>query len=42
MNGIGDPDLGIYNDGDYSFNGDDYHSLPDETTVFQLSAPPGG
>ena len=42
MNGIGDPEAGIFNDGGYSFNGDDYQSLPDDPTTFILSAPPGG
>ena len=42
LNGIGDPDLGILNDGQYSLNGGDYQSLPDDTETFQLAAPPGG
>ena len=42
INGIGDPEAGIFNDGGYSFNGDDYQSLPDDPTAFILSAPPGG
>jgi len=42
MNGIGDPEAGIFNDGGYSLNGDDYQSLPNDPISFILSAPPGG
>jgi hypothetical protein len=37
LNGVGDPDLGIFRDGVYSFNGDPYKSLPDKPDTFLLS-----
>jgi hypothetical protein len=40
LNGRGDPEVGIYFDGSYSLNGDDYKSLPDERFRFDLAAPP--
>jgi hypothetical protein len=41
MDGLGDPDGGIFFDGTYSLNGEPYHSIPDERTGFELfSSPP--
>jgi hypothetical protein len=40
LNGSGDPGEGIYFDGSYSLNGDDYKSLPNERFRFDLAAPP--
>lgn len=40
LDGRGDPEAGIYFDGSYSLNGEDYKSLPDERTRLELAAPP--
>jgi hypothetical protein len=42
LNGRGDPEEGIYFDGSYSLNGDDYRSLPDEHFPFTLAVQPSG
>jgi hypothetical protein len=43
LDGRGDPDEGIFFDGSYSLNGDNYKSLPDERQHFDLVAlPPTG
>ncbi len=40
LDGRGDPEDGVYFDGSYSRNGEDYKSLPDEREHFELAAPP--
>lgn len=40
LDGRGDPEKGIYFDGSYSRNGEDYKSLPDQRAHFELAAPP--
>lgn len=40
LDGRGNPDAGIFFDGSYSLNGDDYKSLPDVRERFELAAPP--
>jgi hypothetical protein len=40
LDGAGDTQAGIFYDGVWSLNEEDYHSLPDEATSFQLMAPP--
>lgn len=40
MDGLGDPSDGIFFDGSYSLNGEQYQSLPDERTRFELVLPP--
>jgi hypothetical protein len=40
IDGAGDAQAGIFYDGVWSLNDEQYHSLPDETTGFQLVAPP--
>jgi hypothetical protein len=41
LDGWGDPQSGVFFDGSYSLNGEDYRSLPDERMRFDLEAPPG-
>ena len=41
IDGAGDVQAGIFYDGVWSLNDEEYHSLPDETTGFQLVASPG-
>ena len=40
VDGAGDVQAGIFYDGVWSLNEEDYRSLPDEATGFQLMAPP--
>jgi hypothetical protein len=40
LDGRGDPGQGIYFDGSYSLNGEDYRSLPDERFPFALAVQP--
>lgn len=40
IDGAGDVEAGIFYDGVWSLNDEEYHSLPDEPTGFQLVAPP--
>lgn len=41
MDGVGDPESGIFFDGSFSLNGEPFHSIPDERTRFDLfSSPP--
>ncbi len=40
LDGYGDSDEGIFFDGSYSLNGDDYKSLPDERLRVELRATP--
>jgi hypothetical protein len=40
LDGRGDPEEGVFFDGSYSLNGEDYKSLPDERAHFDLAAPP--
>jgi len=40
VDGAGDPAAGIFYDGVWSLNDEEYHSLPDELTAFQLVSPP--
>lgn len=40
IDGSGDAQAGIFYDGVWSLNDEEYHSLPDEATGFQLVAPP--
>jgi hypothetical protein len=40
VDGAGDPAAGIFYDGVWSLNDEEYRSLPDEQTGFQLVAPP--
>jgi hypothetical protein len=40
IDGAGDPQAGIFYDGVWSLNDEDYHSLPDDVTAFQLVALP--
>lgn len=39
IDGIGNPEAGIFFDGTYSLNGDAYKSLPDDRTRIELRAP---
>jgi hypothetical protein len=39
LDGTGDPAAGIFFDGTYSLNGEEYRSLPDERTRLELRAP---
>lgn len=40
LDGTGDPTTGIFFDGVWSLNDEDYHSLPDELERFDLLGPP--
>ena len=40
LDGTGDPTTGVFFDGVYSLNDEDYHSLPDDLTAFDLVGPP--
>jgi hypothetical protein len=40
IDGAGNTQAGIFYDGVWSLNDEEYHSLPDEATGFQLLAPP--
>jgi hypothetical protein len=40
VDGVGDPTTGIFFDGVWSLNDEDYHSLPDELERFDLVGPP--
>jgi len=40
VDGAGDTQAGIFYDGVWSLNEEEYHSLPDEATSFKLMAPP--
>ncbi len=40
IDGAGDPTAGIYYDGVWSLNEEEYHSLPDDPMKFDLSSPP--
>jgi hypothetical protein len=40
LNGDGSVEDGVFYDGVYSLNDEPYHSLPDEPTDFELTAPP--
>jgi hypothetical protein len=40
LDGAGDPSTGVFFDGVWSLNDEDYHSLPDELTGFDLVGPP--
>jgi len=40
LDGTGDPTTGIFFDGVWSLNDEDYHSLPDELERFDLVGPP--
>jgi hypothetical protein len=40
LDGAGDAQAAIFYDGVWSLNDEEYHSLPDEATGFQLMAPP--
>jgi hypothetical protein len=40
IDGAGDAQAGVFYDGVWSLNEEEYHSLPDEATGFQLVAPP--
>jgi hypothetical protein len=42
LDGWGDPNAGIYFDGSYSLNGDEYKSIPDERDPIELAATPTG
>lgn len=42
LDGWGDPPGGVFFDGSFSLNGEDYRSIPDERTRFDLEAPPSG
>lgn len=39
LDGWGNPSAGVYFDGSYSLNGDEYRSLPDRPTPIDLEAP---
>lgn len=40
LDGVGDPSTGVFYDGVWSLNDEDYHSLPDDLTGFDLVGPP--
>ena len=40
LDGWGDPEAGIYFDGSFSLNGEEYKSIPDERSPIELAAPP--
>ena len=40
IDGWGDPDEDVFYDGTYTLNGDDFPTLPNERTRFELAAPP--
>jgi hypothetical protein len=40
LDGAGDPTTGVFFDGVWSLNDEDYHSLPDELAAFDLVGPP--
>jgi hypothetical protein len=42
IDGWGDPNGGVFYDGTYSLNGQDFPTLPNQRTRFELSAPPAG
>jgi hypothetical protein len=42
LDGTGDPTQNVFYDGVWSLNDEPYHSLPDEPTPFELTAPAAG
>jgi hypothetical protein len=40
IDGWGNPEAGVYFDGSFSLNGDEYKSIPDLRTPIRLEAPP--